>query len=75
MLRNSNESRNELIQVLDNREAQLLGEHQQNQEKLMELQNKKRRADRVMSQLQNLEEDGEDQDIGLFFFVFYGFVL
>lgn len=63
-LRNSNDSRNELIQVLDNREAQLQSDHQQNQEKLMELQNKKRHADRAMSQLQNFEEDADDEDIG-----------
>lgn len=70
MLRNSNESRNELIHVLDNREAQLQCEHQQNQEKLMELHSKKRQADRVMSQLQNFDEDGEDEDIGEFLYKF-----
>lgn len=64
MLRNSNDSRNELIQVLDNREAQLQSEHQQNHEKLMELHNKKRHADRTLSQLQNLDGDVEDEDIG-----------
>lgn len=65
MLHNSNNSRSDLIQVLDKRDAHLQSEHLQLQEKLAELQNKKRQVDRLVSQLQNMDDEVvEDDDIG-----------
>lgn len=67
MLHNSNEGRTELIQVLDNRDLQLQSEHVQLQEKLIELQNKKMQVDRLVSQLHIVDDDVDDDDIGIVF--------
>lgn len=64
MLHNSKEGRNDLIQVLDKRDVQLQTEHVQLQEKLRELQTKKMQVDRLMSQLQTVDDEADDDDIG-----------
>lgn len=64
MLHNTNEAKNDLIQVLDKRDTQLQSEHMELQEKLRELQNKKMQVDRLMSQLQTADDEGDEDDIG-----------
>lgn len=64
MLRDSNDSRNHLIQVLDNRDAQLRSEHIELQGRLLELQNKKTQVDLLVSQLQSMNEESEDEEVG-----------
>ncbi|XP_025830058.1 pericentriolar material 1 protein isoform X2 [Agrilus planipennis] len=58
------ESSNQLIHMLGTRDAQLNSEHLELQEKLNELQTKKQQIDQLASELQNLNEDNEDEDIG-----------
>lgn len=70
VLRNSNDSRTGLIHVLDKRDAQLQTEHMQLQEKLRELQTKKQQVDKLVMQLQNLDETEDDEDIGESFKMF-----
>lgn len=62
MLHNTNEARNDLIQVLDNRDLQLQSEHIELQEKLRELQTKKMQVDTLVSQLQTIDDEGGDED-------------
>lgn len=64
MLHNANEGRNDFMQVLDKRDEQLQSEHVQLQEKLRELQNKKMHIDSMVTQLQTMDEDVEEDDIG-----------
>lgn len=62
MLHNTNEARNDIIQVLDNRDTELQSEHVELQEKLRELQNRKLQVDRIVSQLQTIDVEGDDED-------------
>lgn len=64
LMHTSNDARNELIEALDKRDAQVLSEQAQLHEKLVELQNKKLAVDRLVSQLQNLDEMQEEDDLG-----------
>ncbi|RZC42460.1 SCP-1 and/or EzrA domain containing protein [Asbolus verrucosus] len=63
-LHNVNEDRNQLIQVLDNRDTELRAQHIELQNKLTELQNKKMQIDQLVAQLQNME-DADDDDVGV----------
>ncbi|XP_008191614.1 pericentriolar material 1 protein isoform X2 [Tribolium castaneum] len=62
-MHNINDDRNQLIQVLDNRDTELRAQHLELQNKLSELQNKKSQVDQLVAQLQVLEETDED-DVG-----------
>lgn len=62
-MHNINDDRNQLIQVLDNRDTELRTQHLELQNKLSELQNKKSQVDQLVAQLQILEETDED-DVG-----------
>lgn len=66
MLHNANDGRNDFLQVLDKRDDQLRSEHVQLQEKLRELQNRKSQVDRLVTQLQTIDDEGDDDDIGKF---------
>lgn len=59
-----NESRNDFIQVMDKRDTQLQSEHMELQEKLRELQSRKMQVDSLVSQLQNIDDEGDEDDIG-----------
>lgn len=63
-LRDSNDNRNQLIHILDKRDLQLQSEHMELQGKLKELQNKKMQVDQLVSQLQYMNEESEEDDIG-----------
>lgn len=63
-LRDSNDNRNQLIHFLDKRDAQLQTEHMELQGKLWELQNKKMQVDQLVSQLQCMNDESEEDDIG-----------
>jgi hypothetical protein len=63
-LHNVNDDRNQLIQVLDNRDSELRAQHVELQSKLSELQTKKMQIDQLVAQLQNLE-DVDDDDVGV----------
>ncbi|XP_044255620.1 pericentriolar material 1 protein-like isoform X2 [Tribolium madens] len=62
-MHNINDDRNQLIQVLDNRDTELRAQHLELQSKLSELQNKKSQVDQLVAQLQVLEDTDED-DVG-----------
>lgn len=65
LLRESTDNRNQLIQLLDNRDAQLQSEHQELQGKLYELQKKKSQVDQLASQLQSINDDSDEEgDVG-----------
>lgn len=66
LLRDSNESRSQLIHILDNRDTELQNEHKQLQEKLTELQKKKNQVDQLVSQLQSMNEESEEEDVGMY---------
>lgn len=69
-LRDSNDNRNQLIQLLDKRDIQLQSEHMELQGKLRELHNKKMQVDLLVSQLQNMNEDPpEEDDVGMLTFI------
>lgn len=59
----ANDEREDLIQVLDNRDADLRSQHAELQSKLIELQNKKMQVDELVAQLQTFNEEGEE-DVG-----------
>ncbi|GJQ75219.1 hypothetical protein Trydic_g9819 [Trypoxylus dichotomus] len=63
-LRDSNDNRNQLVHLLDKRDVQLQSEHMELQGKLRELQNKKMQVDQLVSQLQSMNEESEEDDIG-----------
>lgn len=63
VMHNANDEREELIQTLDNRDAELRSQHAELQDKLVELQNKKMQVDQLVAQLQSFGED-EEEDIG-----------
>lgn len=65
-LRDSNDNRNQLIQFLDKRDVQLQSEHMELQGKLRELQTKKMQVDQLVSQLQCMNDESEEDDIGMF---------
>ncbi|KAF5287897.1 hypothetical protein FQA39_LY04071 [Lamprigera yunnana] len=54
---------NQLLQLLDNKDSQLSGEHMDLQQKLNDLQGKKMQIDQLTEQLQNLGDE-DDEDIG-----------
>lgn len=62
-LRDANEEREQLIQALDNQDADLRSQHAELQSKLVELQSKKMQVDELVVQLQSFGEE-EDEDIG-----------
>lgn len=62
-LRDANEEREQLIQVLDHQDADLRTQHAELQNKLVELQSKKMQVDELVVQLQNFGDD-EDEDLG-----------
>lgn len=64
MLHAGDESRNDFIQVMDKRDTQLQSEHMELQEKLRELQSRKMQVDRLVSQLQTVDDEGDEDDIG-----------
>ncbi|XP_017773228.1 PREDICTED: uncharacterized protein LOC108560270 isoform X4 [Nicrophorus vespilloides] len=63
-MRDGNDNRNQLIQMLDNRDAQIQAEHNALQGKLMELQNKKMKVDQLVLQLQNMNEESDEDEMG-----------
>nr|XP_022914497.1 uncharacterized protein LOC111424984 isoform X1 [Onthophagus taurus] len=63
-LRDTNDNRTHLIQMLDKRDVQLQNEHAELQGKLWELQNKKRQVDQLVSQLQTMNDESEEDDMG-----------
>lgn len=63
VMRGANDEREDLLQTLDNRDAELRSQHAELQSKLMELQNKKMQVDQLVHQLQSFGED-EEEDVG-----------
>lgn len=63
VMHNANDEREELIQTLDNRDAELRSQHAELQSKLVELQNKKMQVDQLVTQLQSFGEE-EEEDVG-----------
>lgn len=66
-MHNANDEREELIQTLDNRDAELRSQHAELQNKLVELQNKKMQVDQLVTQLQHFGEQEDEEDMGNFF--------
>ncbi|KAJ8928405.1 hypothetical protein NQ314_019040 [Rhamnusium bicolor] len=62
-MHNANDEREQLIETLDNRDAELRSQHAELQNKLMELQNKKLQVDQLVTQLQSFGTDDEE-DVG-----------
>ncbi|XP_076273236.1 combover isoform X2 [Rhynchophorus ferrugineus] len=62
-MHNANNEREQLIQVLDNRDAELRLQQQELKKKLIELQIKKDQVDSLVLQLQNFE-DNDQSDLG-----------
>lgn len=62
-LRDVNDQGAQLIQVLDNRDLQLQNEHTQLQAKLKDLQEKKLQVDSLVSQLETMNEESEEDDV------------
>lgn len=59
----ANEQSTQLLQMLDNRDAQLQNEHVNLQVKLKDLQEKKLQVDSLVSQLENMNEESEEDDV------------
>ncbi|XP_018572470.1 pericentriolar material 1 protein isoform X2 [Anoplophora glabripennis] len=62
-MHNANDERENLIETLDNRDAELRMQHADLQNKLQELQNKKLQVDQLVAQLQSFGDE-EEEDIG-----------
>lgn len=69
VMHDANDEREELIETLDNRDAELRSQHVELQNKLVELQNKKMQVDQLVAQLQSFGED-EEEDVGKVQFFF-----
>lgn len=65
MLHDANEHGNQLIQILDNRDTQLQKEHMDLQAKLQDLHERKMQVDNLVSQLESMNEDSEEDDVGM----------
>ncbi|XP_048520810.1 pericentriolar material 1 protein isoform X2 [Dendroctonus ponderosae] len=63
-MHDANNEREQLIQVLDNRDTELRSQQAQLKKKLIELQTKKEQVDELVMQLQILDEDNQS-DVGM----------
>lgn len=59
VMHSANEDRNQLIDLLDKRDAELRNQHMELQNKLSELQTKKMQVDHLVSQLQSVPQDDD----------------
>ncbi|XP_019870036.2 pericentriolar material 1 protein isoform X3 [Aethina tumida] len=65
IMHDANEERSQLIEVLDNRDAELRSQHVELQNKLMDLQNKKQQVDQLVAQLNSIDgAEEDDNDVG-----------
>lgn len=70
-LRDVNDQGAQLIQILDNRDLQLQNEHTQLQAKLKDLQEKKLQVDSLVSQLETMNDESEEDDVRKFLLTLY----